>query len=105
MQLSPVQSLVLVLLVGIGISGWLYGLHWKKVASGDGLTKDEKVIFRLQGQIDVLTEQNARLNAALEGNSPGQSGGEGSDSASGAAPASNVPLLQEQMQEVELPRK
>lgn len=65
MQLTPAQSLLLLVLTGLAISGWLYGLHWKRIASGDTFTKEEKVMIRLQDQIAVLTEKNAELNQAL----------------------------------------
>ena len=53
MSLTPLQSLILLALVGLAISGWLYGLHWKRIATGDSFTKEEKVMFLLQDQIEV----------------------------------------------------
>ena len=64
-NLSPAQSLVFLLLAGLAIAGWLYGIHWKRTASGDLFTKDEMHIIRLQDQIRVLTEDNAKLNGKL----------------------------------------
>jgi len=106
MQLTPLQSLLLLLLVGLAIGGWLYGIHWKKVAIGDGLTQDEKLIFQLQEQVEILTQQNADLNAALREADPNidpEAVGEPKPGA--GAPISNAPLLQESLQEVELPKK
>lgn len=64
-NLSPAQSLVFLLLAGIAIAGWLYGIHWKRIASGDLFTKDEMHIIRLQDQVRVLTEDNAKLNGKI----------------------------------------
>ena len=63
---SPLQSLLLLLLIGAVIAGWLYGLHWKRVASGDLFTSDEKLMIRLQDQIEVLTKENNELHAQLK---------------------------------------
>jgi hypothetical protein len=63
--LSPVQSLVLLLLAGFGLAGWFYGIHWKRVASGDLFTGDEKHIIRLQDQIESLTKENDSLHQRL----------------------------------------
>jgi hypothetical protein len=101
MQLTPGQSFVLLILLGLAITGWLYGIHWKKVASGDGFTKEEKVIFQLQGQIEELTQRNAELSDALR-EYTGEVG-ETKDKIPLDAPISNAPLLQEQ--KVELPRR
>lgn len=66
MQLTPVQSLVFLVLLGLSISGWLYGIHWKRIASGSSFTKEERVMIGLQDQISVLTEKNEELTAALK---------------------------------------
>lgn len=63
--LSPGQTLVLLLLVGLAIAGWLYGIHWKRTVSGDLFTKDEMRIIELQDRIRVLTENNAKLNSKI----------------------------------------
>ncbi len=84
MQLSPVQSLVLLVLAGLAISGWLYGLHWKRVASGDSFTKEERIMIQLQDQIEVLTRKNEELNQALRD-------AEGGESSSEAAPVPASP--------------
>ncbi|MEM1443614.1 MAG: hypothetical protein AAGF67_14810 [Verrucomicrobiota bacterium] len=65
MNLSPVQSLGLLVLVGLAISGWLYGIHWKRVASGTSFTREEKIIFQLQDQIEVLNEKNSELSEEI----------------------------------------
>ncbi|MEX2577531.1 MAG: hypothetical protein WD342_00625 [Verrucomicrobiales bacterium] len=62
---SPGQSLLVLLLLGLAIGGWMYGVHWKRTASGDLFTKDEKHIVQLQDQINALTEANAELNQRL----------------------------------------
>lgn len=102
MQLSPTQSLVLLVLVGIAIGGWVYGLHWKNIASGGGFTRDEKVIFQLQDQIEALTQQNVELNDALR-EARGEPKGEDVEKNWGEGAVSSSPLLQDQ--KVELPRK
>lgn len=66
MQLTPVQSLVFLVLIGLSISGWMYGIHWKRIASGSTFTKEERVMISLQDQISVLTEKNEELNKALK---------------------------------------
>jgi hypothetical protein len=63
--LTPAQSLVLLLLAGFGLAGWIYGIHWKRVASGDLFTGDEKHIIRLQDQIESLTRENDSLHRRL----------------------------------------
>jgi hypothetical protein len=65
-SLTPAQSLVLLILFGLAISGWLYGIHWKRVASGDLFSSDEKLMIRLQDQISTLSETNANLNEQLK---------------------------------------
>lgn len=65
MKLSPVQSLLFLLLFGLTIAGWMYGLHWKQIANGSSFTKEERMMISLQDQITVLTEKNAELVAEL----------------------------------------
>lgn len=65
MNASPVQSLALLVLAAVAIGGWIYGIHWKRIASGDGFTAEEKAMFALQDQIAVLEEQIVDLRAAL----------------------------------------
>lgn len=80
---SELQILALLLLTGFGAAGWFYGLHWKRVASGDLFTNDERLLVRLQDQIEALTKENEALHLRvrrLEG------GGEGA-SAAGTTPA------------------
>jgi hypothetical protein len=71
---SPVQSLVFLLVAGLAIAGWFYGLHWKRVAAGgkpiprnpvEGFTQEEKVIVELQDQISALTEENDSLHKRI----------------------------------------
>jgi len=64
-SLSPVQSLAFLLLLGAAISGWMYGIHWKRVASGDLFTADEKLIIGYQNQINALEEELTELRKRL----------------------------------------
>jgi hypothetical protein len=64
-NLTPVQSLILLILIGGAISGWFYGVYWKRVASGSLFSPDEKVLIQLQDQISTLHEQNANLHERL----------------------------------------
>ncbi len=59
--LSPAQSLLFLALAGLAVGGWLYGLHWKRVASGDLFSSDERLMIRLQDQIETLVAENERL--------------------------------------------
>ena len=61
MKLTPGQSLGLLVLVGIAMAGWLYGIHWKKIASGDAFSQDEKLLIQLQEQIRTLSQKNTAL--------------------------------------------
>lgn len=61
MKLTPGQSLALLVLIGIAVAGWLYGIHWKKIASGDAFSQDEKLLIELQEQIRILSEKNTAL--------------------------------------------
>ncbi len=65
MKLSPAQSLGLLILLGLSISGWFYGVYWKRVSSGNLFTGDEQIIIRLQDQIEVLTEKNEELTEEI----------------------------------------
>lgn len=64
-SLSPGQTLVFLLLLGLAIAGWLYGVHWKRTMSGDIFTEDETRIIELQDRVRVLTENNAKLNSKI----------------------------------------
>lgn len=61
MKHTPGQSLALLVLVGIAMAGWLYGIHWKKIASGDAFSQDEKLLIQLQEQIRILSQKNTAL--------------------------------------------
>ncbi len=67
MKLTPGQSLALLVLIGIAAAGWLYGIHWKKIASGDAFSQDEKLLIQLQDQIRTLSEKNAALVKQVNG--------------------------------------
>ncbi len=86
--IPPLQSLLLLVLAGVALGGWLYGLHWKRVASGDLFTSDEKMMIRLQDQIGVLDQENAKLRERLrelggesesEEGAPSPPGGDGAE--------------------------
>jgi len=53
--------LLLLVLVGLAVAGWCYGLHWKRVSLGGAFTPGEKLIVQLQDQIKALTDQNKSL--------------------------------------------
>ncbi len=63
--LTPIQTLLFLLLVGFAVAGWLFGIHWKRVASGDLFTGDERHIILLQDQIENLTKENDALHLRL----------------------------------------
>lgn len=63
--LTPVQSLLFLILAGATIAGWAYGLHWKRIASGDLFTSDEQLMIRLQDQISALSEENESLHKRI----------------------------------------
>lgn len=93
-SLTPGQSLVLLILCGVALSGWLYGIHWKRVASGDLFSSDEKLMIRLQDQIRSLSETNANLNERLKAYADEEVSGETASSANpeaGKAPAPEIP--------------
>ena len=99
-SLTPAQSLVILLLVALAISGWLYGVHWKRVASGDLFSSDDKLMIRLQDQIRSLTETNASLSERLKSYA-----GESSEEAEGPVPGQDPasPLRGDGMPEPESP--
>lgn len=65
-SLSPVQSLVFLLCIGVAIAGWSYGIHWKRVASGSLFSTDEKLLISLRDQIEALEKNNASLREQLK---------------------------------------
>ena len=67
MKLTPGQSLALLVLIGIAAAGRHYGIHWKKIASGDAFSQDEKLLIQLQDQIRTLSEKNAALVKQVNG--------------------------------------
>ena len=62
---SPGFLLLILLLVAAAVSGWLYGIHWKKVALGEKFSPIEKQLILFQDQVDVLTEENERLSKII----------------------------------------
>lgn len=57
--------MIALLLVGLAISGWLYGLRGKSIAEGNSFTNDEKLLVQLQDQIRALSDANVELNARI----------------------------------------
>lgn len=117
-SLTPAQSLVFLVLAGVAISGWAYGIHWKRIASGDLFSTEERLMIRLQDQIRSLTETNANLNEQLRASVGGKELTEGTvplPEKSAAAPvptenpaenpvenpSENAPLLPNRPQKIE----
>jgi len=102
---SPELILLGLILLGLGIAGWFYGIHWKRVASGNRFSQDEKLIIQLQDQIDTLLDENERLFQEIRELTP-----ETEPPPKGAtAPGINSPTTPPQTQEtdtekVELPQ-
>ena len=65
-SLTPIQSLLFLLVISLAIGGWLYGIHWKRIASGDLFTADEKMTIRLQDQIEALSNENGELREKIK---------------------------------------
>lgn len=100
--LTPAQSLVLLVLVGLAISGWLYGIHWKRVAVGDLFSKDERLMIRLQDQIRTLTETNANLNEQLKAQTDTAEGTDVTETPEPVPlPAERGPVLPQRAQKIE----
>lgn len=76
--LRPEILLAFLLLLGVAVSGWIYGLHWKRVGTGAEFTEEEKLIIQLQDQIDLLHEENAKLSQRLRELAAEDPGGGGS---------------------------
>jgi len=79
----------------LAVAGWLYGIHWKRVAEGDLFTNDEKLMIRLQDQIQSLTRENEALHQRI-GSLTGETASEISPAPidtpdSGIAPAPVLP--------------
>lgn len=64
-NLSPAQSFFLLILIGVALAGWFYGIHWKRVASGSLFSPGEREMIRLQDQITALTKLNVRLQEKI----------------------------------------
>lgn len=62
---TPAQWLALILAAAAAVSGWLYGLQWKRVATGGDTTHEEGVIIDLQDQLERLRAENERLTGLL----------------------------------------
>lgn len=90
-SLTPAQSLAFLILAGVAISGWSYGIHWKRIASGDLFSNEERLMIRLQDQIRSLTETNANLNEQLKAHADGLELTEGTDPAAAESETATVP--------------
>lgn len=67
-----IRILLTLLVAAIGISGWIYGWHWRnegaklrKQLKGTAFTREEQLIIDLQDQILELRKENDRLTAEL----------------------------------------
>ncbi len=65
-NLHPGMVLFALLLVAVAASGWFYGIHWKKVAAGEKFSPIEEQLILFQNQVDLLTEENDRLNKEID---------------------------------------
>jgi hypothetical protein len=63
--LTPLQSLLLLALAGTAVAGWAWGLHWRRVATGDLFSADERLIFQFQDQIEALNRETESLRQRL----------------------------------------
>ncbi len=64
-NLGPGLLLLVLVLGAVAVSGWLYGLHWKKVALGEKFSPIEAQLILFQDQVDLLTEENDELNKEI----------------------------------------
>jgi len=80
----------------MAIAGWLYGIHWKRVAAGDLFSSDEKMMIRLQDQIQSLTEENEALHKRI-----GSLTGEPEPEVAPAAEITPAPVLPGPPQKIE----
>lgn len=62
---SPVHLLLMLLAGAVAVSGWFYGWHWKRVATGEEPTQEEALIIQLQDQLNLLRAENDRLSGQL----------------------------------------
>ncbi|MEM7697746.1 MAG: hypothetical protein AAF236_05000 [Verrucomicrobiota bacterium] len=63
---NPLKTLALLLVVGAAFAGWLYGIHWKRVASGGKFNATERLVVQLRDQVEILTLENAKLITRLK---------------------------------------
>lgn len=59
--LDPRFVLLLLVLGGVAVAGWCYGLHWKRIALGGAFTPGERLIIQLQDQVKALNDENQSL--------------------------------------------
>ncbi|NNE92322.1 MAG: hypothetical protein HKN23_11795 [Verrucomicrobiales bacterium] len=60
---SALKILGWLTVIGIMISGWLWGWKWRQIAAGERFSADEQLIIDLQDQVTRLTGENERLTA------------------------------------------
>lgn len=64
-RISPLQILAFLVLAALAVSGWVYGLRWKRVALGDEPTQMEALLIDLQDQLDLMRADNETLAEKL----------------------------------------
>lgn len=102
---SPELILVGLILLGLGIAGWFYGIHWKRVASGTRFSQDEKLIIQLQDQIYTLLDENERLFQEIRELTPDREPPPKGATAPGvSSPTTPSPTQEADTEKVELPQ-
>lgn len=76
-----------------GVSGWIYGWQWKRVATGADTTHEERLIIDLQDQLDRYRAENERLIRRIQELTPPLPA-EGSETPPSPAPEGSPPLPQ-----------
>lgn len=85
-RISPLLLFGFLVLLAVAVSGWLFGWHWRQVASGGKPTHDEKLIIQLQDQLDAARAENERLTGQLRSFEEGAEATE--------VPPSDVPVVE-----------
>ena len=49
----------------VALSGWVWGFHFKQIADGQKLTREERLLIDMQDQNLRLIEENDRLAAEI----------------------------------------
>jgi len=63
---GPGRMLLELILVAIAIGGFLYGMHWKTIATDLRLNKKGTGSAEIQRQLDALEKTNAELIQKVE---------------------------------------